>query len=110
PRQRVHLELEALRHAAVGVLLPRDLGRLVVDDDRAQEGFARPVVSPAPPVRADRECEFLFDPGRLGALGLLVIPEPPEPLAAGRLARLFVFAGQGAFGPLLARPALLGAF
>src|SRR5262245_27203228 len=107
PGQRVHLQLEAIRHAAVGVLLPRELAGLVVDDDRAEDVLVHSVVSPAHAVRVDREDEFLFHPARFGALGFLVIPEPPERLAPGRLARLFVLAGQEALGRLVAARAIV---
>src|SRR5256885_9043572 len=57
-------------------------------------------IASAHAIGPEREAEFLFDPRRLGALGFFVVPESPERLAAGRLARLFVLARQEALGLL----------
>src|SRR5947199_3278217 len=73
PRQRVHLQLEALGHAAVGVLLAVDLGRVVVDDDRAQKILVHPIVSPAHEVGAEREAKVFLDPGGYDALHCLCV-------------------------------------
>ena len=65
PRQRIHLELQALRHAAVGLLLLRDLARLVVHDHRAQQIFVDAVEATAHARGADAEREILLDVRRL---------------------------------------------
>src|SRR6266481_2600925 len=94
PRQRIHLELQALRHAAVGLLLLRDLARLVVHDHRAQQIFVDAVEAAAHTRGADAEREILLDVRRLLARALLVVPEAREGLAAGHLARLLMLPGE----------------
>src|SRR5256712_10215006 len=96
PGQRVHLELEVLRHAAVGVLLADDLAGLVIHDDDAQQVLVHAVEAPAHAVVADREREVLLDPRRLEPRGFFLVPEARERLAAGGLARLLVLPGEEA--------------
>ena len=100
PGQRVHLELQAAGDAAVGVLLARDLAGLVVDDHGAEQVFVHAVVAPAHAIGPEREAELLLDVGRLDAVGLLLVPEPSERVAAGRLAGLLVLARQESLGRL----------
>src|SRR5438094_4537935 len=96
PGERVQLELEIVRHAAVGVLLALHLAGLVVDDHGAQQILVDAVEAAAHAVGADREGELLLDVTRLQALGLLVVPEARERRAASGLPGLLVLPGQEA--------------
>src|SRR3990172_6092621 len=105
PREGVDLELQALGGAAVGVLLLRDLARLVVDDRRPQQVLVNPVEAPAHAVGAEAEAELLLDRRGLGAAGLLLVPEARQGLVPGGLARLLVLPGEEPLVVPLARVA-----
>src|SRR5438552_4380238 len=94
--QRVHLELEAVLRALVGLLLLRDVARLVVDDDEALGRLVHAIESPADFRRPQGEAELALHLAGLLPRGLLLVIEARERLHPGALALLLVLAREEA--------------
>src|ERR1700730_3437665 len=94
--QRVHLELEAVLRSLVGLLLLRDVARLVVDDDEALGRLVHAVESPAHPRRPQGEAELALHLAGLLPGGLLFMIEARERLHPRALALLLVLAREEA--------------
>src|SRR5207244_9902070 len=96
------IELQALTRSLVRELERRDLACLVFDDRGAEQLLVDPVEASADPVVAERKSEILLDVGRPDAVGLLLLPEARQRLAARGLACLLVLPREEALvHPLL---------
>ena len=94
PRERVDLELQALRRSLLRALQHTDVGGLVVHDHGAFVRLVDAVPPPAHPrePRPVRQAhpELALDEGRPAARRLLLVPEAPDGLAPGVATRRLV--------------------